>query len=86
MKIFAYNVEPYEMEAFTKWMDETGIEVKLYGGLLTPESVEMTKGYDAVTTCQVPPMKDEEIYKSSTNTALSISLQELPALICLIWN
>ena len=53
MKIFAYNVEPYEMEAFTKWMDETGIEVKLYDGLLTPESVEMTKGYDAVTTCQV---------------------------------
>lgn len=63
MKIFAYNVEPYEMEAFTKWMDETGIEVKLYNGLLTPETVEMTEGYDAVTTCQVPPMKDEEIYK-----------------------
>ena len=50
MKIFAYNVEPYEMEAFTKWMDETGIEVKLYNGLLTPETVEMTNGYDAVTT------------------------------------
>lgn len=63
MKILAYNVEPYEAAAFKKWMDETGIEVVLYEGLLTPDTAEKAKGFDAVTTCQVPPMKDEAIFK-----------------------
>ncbi|MBC2575105.1 D-2-hydroxyacid dehydrogenase [Peptostreptococcus canis] len=63
MRILAYHVQPYEEKAFLKWSKENNIEVVLEKGLLTLDSVEKAKGFDGVTTQQVIPVKDEEIFK-----------------------
>lgn len=63
MRILAYHVQPYEEKAFLKWAKENNIEVVLEKGLLTVDSVEKAKGFDGVTTQQVIPVKDEEIFK-----------------------
>lgn len=63
MRILAYHVQPYEVKAFNKWSDENGIEVVLDTGLITPESIEKAKDFDGITTQQVIPVKDEEIFK-----------------------
>ncbi len=63
MKILAYHVQPYELDAFEQWQKETGIEVVLEKGLLTKDTIDMAKGFDGVCTQQVIPVKDEEIFK-----------------------
>ncbi len=64
MKILAYHVQPYEIAAFEEWQKETGIEVVLEKGLLTKESIQLAKGFDAVSTQQIFPIKDEEIFQT----------------------
>lgn len=63
MKIIAYHVQEYEREAFANWAKNNNIEVVLEDGLITAESIEKAKGFDGVSTQQVIPVKDEEIYK-----------------------
>ncbi len=63
MKILAYKVQPYEELAFKKWSNENGVEVVLEKDLLTVETIDKAKGFDGITTQQVIPVKDEEIYK-----------------------
>ncbi len=63
MKIIAYNVQGYEKEAFEKWAEDTGVEVVHQDCLITAETIERAKGYDGITTQQVIPVKDEEVFK-----------------------
>lgn len=63
MKILAYHVQEYEVDAVNNWGKVNNIQVDIEMGLLTAESVEKAKGYDGITTQQVIPVKDEEIYK-----------------------
>lgn len=63
MRILAYHVQPYEVPAFEKWSKENNIEVVMDKGLITAESIEKAKGFDGITTQQVIPVKDEEIFK-----------------------
>ena len=63
MRILAYHVQPYEEKAFKNWAKRNNVEVVIEKGLLTNESVELAKGFDGVTTQQVIPVKDEEIFK-----------------------
>ena len=63
MRIIAYNVQGYEEKAFEKWAKENNVEVVWERDLITPETVEKAKGFDGISTQQVPPVKDEEIYK-----------------------
>lgn len=63
MRILAYHVQPYEEKAFVNWAKNNGIEVVLEKGLLSVDSVDKAKGFDGVTTQQVIPVKDEEIFK-----------------------
>lgn len=63
MKIMAYHVQPYEVDACNRWSEAHGIEVAQQTDLITVESIEKAKGYDGVSTQQVIPVKDEEIFK-----------------------
>lgn len=63
MRILAYHVQEYEVDAFENWAKNQGIEVVIDHGLLTVDTVEKAKGFDGITTQQVIPVKDEEIYK-----------------------
>ena len=63
MKIIAYHVQPYEVEAFKEWSRENDIEVVLKEELLTEETVEWAKGFDGISTQQVIPVKSEAIFK-----------------------
>lgn len=63
MRIIAYNVQGYEEKAFKRWADENGVEVVWSRELITPESIELAKGFDGITTQQVIPVKEEEIFK-----------------------
>lgn len=63
MKILAYHVQEYEVDAVKNWAKNNDIQVDIEYGLLTVDSVDKAKGYDGVTTQQVIPVKDEEIYR-----------------------
>lgn len=63
MKFIAYNVQGYEEKAFEKWSKDNGVEITWVRDLITPETIEQAKGYDGISTQQVPPVKDEEIFK-----------------------
>lgn len=71
MRILAYHVQPYEEKAFKNWADRNNVEVAIEKGLLTNESVELAKGFDGVTTQQVIPVKDEEIFKKLKEYGIS---------------
>lgn len=71
MKILAYYVQGYEEKAFEKWSKENGVEIDIEYGLLTKDSIEKAKGYDGVTTQQVIPVKDEEIFKKMKEYGLT---------------
>ena len=71
MKILAYHVQGYEEKAFKKWSEENGVQVDLEYGLITPESIEKAKDYDGITTQQVIPVKDEEIFKKMKEFGLT---------------
>ncbi|MEG0250622.1 MAG: D-2-hydroxyacid dehydrogenase [Peptostreptococcus sp.] len=62
MKILAYHVQEYEVDAVKNWAENNDVQVDIEYGLLTVDSVDKAKGYDGVTTQQVIPVKDEEIY------------------------
>lgn len=62
MKIIAYHVQPYEVDAFERWSRDNNIEVELVEELLTKENIDLAKGFDGITTQQVIPVKDEAIY------------------------
>ncbi|MEG0919237.1 MAG: D-2-hydroxyacid dehydrogenase [Anaerovoracaceae bacterium] len=63
MKIIAYHVQPYEDAAVEKWSKEHGVEVKVVRDLITPETIELAKGYDGISTQQVIPIKDPIIFE-----------------------
>lgn len=63
MKIIAYHVQPYEVDAFKKWSENNNVEVELVEELLTKENIDRAKGFDGITTQQIIPIKDEEIYE-----------------------
>lgn len=63
MKIIAYNVQGYERKAFENWSKKTGIKVVLEECLIDRDSIEKAKGFDGITTQQVIPVKDEEVFK-----------------------
>ncbi|MEG0291868.1 MAG: D-2-hydroxyacid dehydrogenase [Anaerovoracaceae bacterium] len=63
MKIIAYHVQGYEVDAFNRWSTENDIEVKQETDLITVDTIERAKGYDGISTQQVIPVKDEEIFK-----------------------
>ena len=63
MKILAYHVQEYEVDAVKKWAKENNICVDIEYDLLTADTVDRAKGYDGITTQQVIQIKDEEIFK-----------------------
>lgn len=63
MKFISFHTQPYEVEATNKWARDNGIEVKIETDLINADTIEKAKGYDGITTQQVIPVKDEEIFK-----------------------
>ncbi|WP_101773689.1 D-2-hydroxyacid dehydrogenase [Peptostreptococcus faecalis] len=71
MRILAYHVQPYEVKAIEKWSNDNNIEVVINKGLITAESIAEAKGFDGITTQQVIPVNDEEIFKTMKDFGLN---------------
>ncbi|HCD08081.1 MAG TPA: lactate dehydrogenase [Lactobacillus sp.] len=61
MKLIDYGVREDEKKYIQEWSKENKIEVTIVTDLLTPETVEMAKGYDGVVAYQQLPY-DEKIF------------------------
>lgn len=72
MKILAYNVQPYEDNAFKTWAKENDIEVVIDRDLLTKDTAKRAEGFDGVTTQQVIPVKEEEIFKTLKDVGIEM--------------
>lgn len=64
MKIIAYHVQPYEEKAIKKWESENGVEVVMEKRLIDCDTIKAAEGFDGISTQQVIPVKDEEIFKT----------------------
>ena len=61
MKIIIYNIDGKHEELAHEWSKKTGNEIKIVHDLLTPETVELAKGFDGVAVSQVVKV-DNAVY------------------------
>lgn len=52
-KIIAFGVTPEEAEVIEQWSKDKGIHVEMTPEYLTPETVQLAKGFDGITNMQV---------------------------------
>ncbi|WP_125762610.1 D-2-hydroxyacid dehydrogenase [Companilactobacillus hulinensis] len=55
MKLIDYGVREDEKQYIEEWSEDNNIEVKILSELLTPETVELAKGFDGVVAYQQLP-------------------------------
>ncbi|MDR0921108.1 MAG: D-2-hydroxyacid dehydrogenase [Lactobacillales bacterium] len=63
MKIFIYAIGKLEQIAADKWAEEHQVEIGTSPEFFSRETVELAKGYNAISFQQMLPIHDEETYK-----------------------
>lgn len=71
MKLIDYGVREDEKEYIQEWSKENEIEVKIVSDLLTPETVQMAKGYDGIVAYQQLPY-DEKIFDTMNELGIHV--------------
>ncbi|MQS74925.1 D-2-hydroxyacid dehydrogenase [Companilactobacillus halodurans] len=71
MKLIDYGVRSDEKPYIEEWSKENGIEVKIVTDLLTPETVQMAKGFDGIVAYQQLPY-DEKIFDTMNEFGIHV--------------
>lgn len=71
MKLIDYGVREDEKKYIQEWSKENEIEVKIVSDLLTPETVQMAKGYDGIVAYQQLPY-DEKVFDLMNDYGINV--------------
>ena len=71
MKAYVFSLSPVEERFFQEWEDQhADDEIKYTTSPLTDDTVDLTKGFDAVSVQQMEQIKDEKIYKALADNGI----------------
>lgn len=70
MKIIMYSVLEEEKPYIKSWEEKTGNKVTQVNDMLTPETVELTKGFDGIDIQQTHDVKDPIVYEKLASYGL----------------
>jgi len=71
MKLIDYGVREDEKKYIEEWSQENNIEVTIVSDLLTPETVQLAKGYDGIVAYQQLPY-DEKIFDTMNEFGIHV--------------
>lgn len=71
MKLIDFGVREDEKKYIEEWSKESNIEVKIVSDLLTPETVQLAKGYDGIVAYQQLPY-DEKIFDTMNEYGIHV--------------
>ena len=71
MKLIDFGVREDEKKYIQEWSKENDIEVKIVSDLLTPETVQLAKGYDGIVAYQQLPY-DEKIFDTMNEFGIHV--------------
>lgn len=63
MKVLMYGTHPYEKPYAEKWAQQTQTELKMVDEPLNDETVDLAKGFDAITVLQTASMGSPAVYE-----------------------
>lgn len=71
MKLIDFGVRHDEKKYIQEWSKDNNIEVKIVSELLTPETVQLAKGYDGIVAYQQLPY-DEKIFDTMNEFGINV--------------
>jgi len=71
MKLIDFGVREDEKKYIQEWSQDNDIEVKIVSDLLTPETVQLAKGYDGIVAYQQLPY-DEKIFDTMNEFGIHV--------------
>ena len=75
IKIAMFDTKPYDSEAFQKYTNNKNLKLKMFEPKLNEDTVELTKGYDAVVVFVNDDVSEEVINKLYDNGVKLIALR-----------